>query len=134
MKLVLDENLPPAIARALAALSVGSDHSVLHVRDLVPRATPDVDWIPIAAAQGVDAVVSLDHRMLTRKQELASLRAWRLTVFILAAGWSGMKIWDKAWLLTRWWPRLVETAEAAPPGSVFRVPAQHTPKELRPNP
>jgi len=132
VRFVLDENLPPAFARSLDALSSREGHAVVHVRDLAGAGASDIDWIAAAAEQANPAAVSGDRRMLTRPHELQALRAKSLTTFILAAGWSDLTFWDKAWLLTRWWPKLIGIAERAPRGSIFRVPHRHSPVDLRP--
>jgi predicted nuclease of predicted toxin-antitoxin system len=133
MWFVLDENLPPAYARCLAELGgQGREFTVSHVRDLVGKNVSDTEWIAAVKGKGEAVVISGDRRMLTRVHELEALRTAQLTTFILAPGWSNLKFWDKAWLLIRWWPKLVEIAEASPPGTIFRVPHKHGPSELNP--
>jgi predicted nuclease of predicted toxin-antitoxin system len=133
MRLILDENLPPALARSLDALSSRDGHSVTHIRDLVGSGALDTTWIA-AAAQEIDpVVVSGDRRMLTREHELRALRAHNLTTFILGPGWSDRTFWDKAWLLTRWWPKFIDVAGRAPHGTIFRVPHRNAPADLRPH-
>lgn len=130
MRFVLDENLPPSFARSLDALSDRDIHSVVHVRDLVGIGTTDVEWIATVSAGERSVVVSGDRRMLTRAHELRALRDSRLTTFILSAGWSHLLFWEKAWLLTRWWPTVTVLAEAADPGTIFQVPHKHMPSTL----
>ena len=53
MKLMLDNNLPPALAHALHDLSHAywdDTHQVVALRARFPAATPDADWI-IALSQ-----------------------------------------------------------------------------------
>lgn len=132
MRFVLDENLPPPFARSLNALSERDGNSVVHVRDFVGESTDDVDWIAAIATGEPSAVVSGDRRMLTRVHELQALRASGFTTFVLAPGWSGLIFWEKAWLLTRWWPTIIALATIVPAGTIFQVPHRHRPTTLRP--
>ncbi len=43
MNFFVDNNLPPALARALHALSENAGHRVVHLKDLFPPNTPDSD-------------------------------------------------------------------------------------------
>jgi hypothetical protein len=132
LKFLLDENLPPAFARALDALSSRDGHSVQHVRDLVPSRTSDVEWISTLAPQGGWSALSGDRRMLTRRHELQALRDAKVTTFILAPGWAGLRFWEKAWMLVRWWPSVVEDARGSAAGTIFVIPHRQTPESLRP--
>jgi hypothetical protein len=133
LNFLLDENLPPAFARSLDALSSPQGDPVSHVRDHVGRGTDDAAWINTVGKVGPHVVVSGDRRMLTRKHELQALRDQKLTTFVLAHGWNSLPFWEKAWLLVRWWPKLVELASKHPPGSIFAVPYRQTPKDLQPS-
>ena len=105
MNFLLDENLPRAYARSLNALAERGGYSVTHVRDVVGEKTDDVDWVSEVGKQG-GAVISGDKRLTTREHELRALRSSGLITFILAPGWSKLAFWEKAWLLTRWYPKL----------------------------
>jgi hypothetical protein len=132
LNFLLDENLPPRFARALDALAHVDVGSVRTVRDHVARGISDAEWIAAVAKAGSHAVISGDRRMTTRKHELEALRKAKLTAFILAKGWAEQTFWSKAWLLVRWWPKIVELASKHPAGTVFVVPYLQTPKDLRP--
>jgi hypothetical protein len=132
LKLLLDENLPPAFARSLDALSAHEAVSVAHVRDFFGAGTSDTKWIREVGEDGGWAIVSGDRRMLTREHELLALRQWRLTTFILAAGWKNMKFWDRAWLLVRWWPQVIATAAGHPAGTIFVIPHHQRPAAMKP--
>ena len=47
----MDENLPPPLARALAALFVGQ-HEVVHLRDRFGPKVQDVDWLTALNREG----------------------------------------------------------------------------------
>ncbi|MCT9119089.1 hypothetical protein N6G02_23365 [Cupriavidus gilardii] len=52
MKFFVDNNLPPALARAMHALSEVHGHSVTHLRDTFPAHTADADWIEGLSREG----------------------------------------------------------------------------------
>jgi hypothetical protein len=131
LNLILDENLPRAFARSLEALGKADGHSVAHVRDFVDPKTDDVEWIPLISSQGDWVAISGDRRMITRRHELRVLQDSKLTTFILAAGWSRLVFWEKAWLLVRWWPMIIEIAGKHPAGTIFVVPHKHSPSDLK---
>jgi predicted nuclease of predicted toxin-antitoxin system len=62
VKVVVDENLPPALARALHALFAG-EHEVIHIRDRYGPGVTDLQWIPELSSQGSWVVISGDRRM-----------------------------------------------------------------------
>jgi hypothetical protein len=71
--------------------------------------------------------------MLTRKHELRALQDSRITVFILAAGWTSLRFWDKASLLVQRWPVIATAAATYPAGSIFTVPHRRTFTPLKPH-
>lgn len=121
MKVQLDENLPPALAKALDAISAIDDHEVLHVADYA-KGSPDLDLFSAALEAGVTVHVTQDHhhRRLVEKEAIAQLG---LTVFVLASGWNSMEYYRKAAWLIEWWPKIMQMAELTTPGSIFMVPA-----------
>jgi PIN domain-containing protein len=131
LRFVLDENLPPPFARSLDALTGRDIHSVVHVREVVGSGISDVEWIAEISRGELSAIVSGDRRMLTRSHELQALRNAGLTTFILSAGWSNLVFWEKAWLLTRWWPTITALATTTKPGTIFQVPHKHRPTTIR---
>lgn len=121
MKVQLDENLSPALAKALACLAAADDHEVLHVNDLVPRGASDVDVFAAAAAAKVEVHITQDHHQ-RRQIERDAIAASGLIVFVLDKGWATQPVFEKAARLIQWWPQIVEHAEAMKPPAVFRVP------------
>lgn len=60
MKFLLDNNLPPALARALHELSKADGHQVTALREKFKANTPDIEWISQLRAEGNWVVVSKD--------------------------------------------------------------------------
>ncbi len=121
MKVQLDENLPPALARALNAISAIDDHEVIHVNDFA-KGAPDLELFQRAVDADVKVHITQDHhhRRMVQKEAIARLG---LTVFELASGWNNMNHYQKAAWLIEWWPKLMEVAKLTAPGSIYIVPA-----------
>lgn len=119
MKAQLDENLPPALARALNALAAVDGHQVIHVTDYA-KGTPDVELFRLAVADGVKIHITADHHH-RRPAERAAIIRLGLTVFVLSKGWQTMKYYDKAARLIEYWPTIVSATELLASGSLFRV-------------
>ena len=123
MKAQLDENLPPALARALHSLAEREGHQVVHVLDLVEPGTSDVDLFEAVAKAGVQIHITHDHHH-RRQIERDAIAGSGLIVFVLSKSWASQQFFEKAARLVQWWPRIVEQAESVSPPAVFRVPWQ----------
>ena len=64
----MDENLPPALARALAALFVGQ-HEVIHLREKFGSKVQDIDWLTTLNREGSWVILSADRRIAKNKAE-----------------------------------------------------------------
>lgn len=117
MKFLLDNNLAPALARALDELSRPEGHQVLALRDKFIQTTEDAQWITVLSEEGGWAVVSQDHFNKKNGLEQEAIKRSGLTIFCLKKGWSSQPYWDKAHNLVRWFPRLVSQAEALTGGA-----------------
>lgn len=123
MKLLIDNNLPPALARALHELTIReweSLHQVIHLRDRFPADTPDTGWI--SALSEEEGWVVITHDRLNKGLEREALKRAGLKVFFLDRSWKDHNFWDKAVQLARWWPRIIEQAEGISGGAAFQVP------------
>lgn len=87
MRFFVDNNLAPAIARALDALGSYDGHHVHHLRDRFPPGIVDAAWLGQLGEEGDWVILSGDYRITKRPHER---RAWLdsgLTAFFLAKGW-----------------------------------------------
>lgn len=126
MKFLVDNNLPPALARALHALSEPEGHSVAPLREKFAPNTNDSDWIEALSHEGGWSVVT--HDKLNKGLEREALRRAGLIVFFLDKGWSNHQFWGIAHNLVRWWPRIIEQSEGIKGGAAFKVPYNFTGK------
>lgn len=121
MKAQIDENLPPALARAIDAIARKDDHEVVHVRDFVGTGTTDLALFAAAIKVGVRVHVTQDHHH-RRAIERAAIARLGLTVFVLAKGWGTMGHYERAARLLEWWPKMMQQAALVEAGAMFRVP------------
>lgn len=123
MKAQIDENLPPALARAIDPIARVDNHEVVHVRDFVGRGTKDVALFEQAIQHGIQVHVTQDqhHRRPAEREAIARL-GW--TVFVLARGWSALNHYERAARMLEWWPKMMQLAELTRPGAMFKVPHQ----------
>lgn len=127
MRFFIDNNLPPALAQSLHALSEAFGHEVVHKQRKFDRGTPDVIWIGGLGEEGGWTVVTQD-RVYRNPLEKEALRRSGLIAFCLRAAGNEQTYWIKSAQLTRWWPRIIEQAELVTGGAVFDVPWQVTGK------
>ncbi|MFV1845423.1 DUF5615 family PIN-like protein [Stenotrophomonas maltophilia] len=121
MKAQIDENLPPALARAIDAIARSDDHEVVHVREFVKPGTTDLELFDAAIHRGIRVHVTQDHHQ-RKPAEREAIARLGLTVFVLAKGWSTLSHYDRAARLLEWWPKMMQQAHLVQPGAMFRVP------------
>ena len=73
MNVIFDNNLAPALARALQELFKG-DHTIVALRDKFPGSPADVEWITALSREGSWIVVSGDRRITRNKAEYHAFR------------------------------------------------------------
>lgn len=120
MNFLIDNNLPPAIARALHELCKGDGHLVIPLRDKFKQSASDIDWISALKAEGRWAIVSQD-KFTKGDAERKAFRESGLPIFCLAKQWGQMPYWSKAQNLVKWWPAIIQQSELVSGGAAFRV-------------
>lgn len=128
MKFLFDNNLPPSLARGVAALSKVDARitEAVALRDKFRANAPDETWMQQLHAEGGWIVISGDQfRKSHAEREL--LRRRSLTVFVLDPQWADHVYWDKAARLILWWPKIVSVAELTSK-TAMRVPWRFTSK------
>lgn len=123
MKALLDNNLSPLLARAIAILVEPSGHEVVALRDKYPANAKDEDWIVELGRQaGGWVVISGDIKIAKRPSEREAWRSSALIGFFLAPAWSGLTNIERAARLLLWWPKIVAQADLIAPGAIFQLP------------
>lgn len=121
MKAQIDENISPALARALNCLVKEGGHAVIHVTELHDRGTPDLQLFMKASEHGVDIHVTHDHHHRSQEEKRA-ISDSQLLVFVLEKSWMPHPFFEKASRLVHWWPRILRGSEDLSRPGVYLVP------------
>jgi PIN like domain len=100
LKLLLDHNLPPRLARCLQAL-FDKEHEIVALGEKFPVDVADLDWIKALDREGGWAVLTRDLRIRTRPHERAALDRSRIVYFFLGGSWRKYKVEETAARLIR---------------------------------
>jgi PIN like domain len=130
LKLLLDHNLSPKLARALAAL-YAPDHEIKALRERFSPDVSDADWITALDREGGWAVLTQDLRIRTRPHERAAMDRARIVFFFLAGAWRKFTVDETAARLIRLIPKMAAQTELAERGR-FELPINAGSK-LRPH-
>jgi hypothetical protein len=129
LKLLIDHNLSPALARALQPLF--PEHMIVALRDRFSANVTDLDWITTLDNEGGWAAVTKDLRLRTRPHERIALDRSNVVYFFLAGAWKRYSVPETAARLIRLVPLMVAQTAIASSGR-FDLPINATSK-LRPH-
>jgi hypothetical protein len=129
VKLLVDHNLSPAIARSLQHLY--PDHRLVALSDKFPRDISDVDWMTELDREGGWAVLTKDIRIQFRPHERLALDRSKIVFFFLAGAWRKYSVPETAARLIRLIPLIAKQVEIADRGR-FELPINAGSK-LRPH-
>lgn len=121
MKVLLDENLAPALARALNALFKG-EHTVVHLRDKFERGVTDEHWISELSHDGRWIVISGDRRITRNNAEYQAFRNSRLIGFFLSKGLYKAKVTKQMERILAMWDSINTLADTVEGGAMFELP------------
>ena len=125
MKILIDEHLPPALARALNALFDG-DHDIVHLRERFGSGVKDVQWIGELSREGRWIVISADRRITRNKAEYTAFQNSRLTGFFMAPGIYKSPLVRQMIRLLHLWDSIVDLAARVEGGAMFELPVKST--------
>jgi len=131
LKVFIDNNLSPYLARVLHTLLEPEGDQVTHLTDRFPPDTEDRAWIDALAAEGGWVVISADRRIHRNRLEREAWRRSRLVVFFLSPLWRRLRNIEIAWRLLRWWPRIEEQTQLVAPPAAFELPRDYRAGRLR---
>jgi hypothetical protein len=123
VKALVDNNMSPAIARALNTL-FEPVHEVVALRDKFNEKISDEEWIKALSAEGRWVVISADRRITRNKAEYAAFRNSRLIGFFLARGLYKAKVTTQAERLLALWDRMETLAATVEGGCDVRAADQ----------
>ncbi len=123
MKILIDENLPPALARALNALFDG-DHEIAHLREKFGPGVKDIQWIGDLSREGRWIVIPADRRITRNKAEYATFQNSRLIGFFMAPGVDKSPLVRQMARLLLLWDNIVDLAARMEGGAMFELPLE----------
>ncbi len=123
MKVMLDHNMSPRIARAIHELVQAAGDQCIALRARFPQDTPDTEWIADLSQEGGWTVFTLDSKISRRPHEKRALQESRVCVVFLAAGFAKKDPIEQAWRILKAWPAVRDQVEATSPPATFRLTA-----------
>jgi hypothetical protein len=130
VRVFIDENLSPALARALNALFVG-DHEVVHIREKFGPKVEDEDWIARLSAEGRWVVISGDSSITKRRAQQAAFRHSRLIGFFLSPALNGAKVTKQMQRLLALWDDIEKIAKVVASGAMYELPISGKIRQLK---
>ncbi|MCX5496347.1 hypothetical protein OSH11_16690 [Kaistia dalseonensis] len=121
MKVLLDENLSPALAKALDALFAGR-HEIRHLREKFGPSVADVTWINELSADGRWIVISGDRKITRNRAEYHTFRNSQLIGFFLSSGLHKAKVTKQMERILALWDAIEAQAGLVQGGAMFELP------------
>lgn len=130
MKFILDEHLPPTLARSLDILFNG-EHEVVALRDKFGKGVTDVEWINALSAEGRWITISADRRITRNRAEYSAFRNSKLIGFFMSPAVYKSPISKQAARLLTLWDDMCTIAEPLEGGAMFELPAKARIRQLK---
>jgi len=114
VKLLIDHNLSPALARSLQPLF--PDHAFVALSDRFPIDVSDVDWMTALDKEGGWTVLTKDIRIQFRPHERLALDRSQIVFFFLGGAWRKFSVPETAARLIRLVPLMAKQVDIADRG------------------
>jgi hypothetical protein len=125
VKLLVDNNLPPKLARGLGAL-FDDDHVITHIKDKFGTGDlKDEDWIVRLGDEGGWAVLSADMNIARKKPSRDLFVSVGLVGFFFSPAMQKWPLHRQAARVLTLWPQMISHMTTTANG-VFEVPASGT--------
>lgn len=125
MKVLVDENLPPALAQALHALFKGT-HQIEHARMKFGPGKKDLDWIQELGTDGRWVIISADRRITRSPAEYRAFQSSKLTGFFLSSGLQKAGLVKQMIRILTLWEAINQAASSVGGGAMFELPMKST--------
>ncbi|MEL6966662.1 MAG: DUF5615 family PIN-like protein [Pseudomonadota bacterium] len=125
MKVAIDENLSPKIAKSLRALFEG-EHEVVHIRERFGIGISDLEWISQLTREGTWVIISGDRRITRNRVEYAAFRDSRLVGFFLSKGLYKSSVVKQLERLLALWAAIETQAGIVEGGAMFELQSKST--------
>lgn len=120
MKLFVDENLPPQLARGLSALFAGDHEITCHRDKFGTRCRLDEEWIPELGSEGDWVVLSGDLNIARKRPQRELFFRSKLVGFFPRAAVMELPLPKKAARILTVWDQMMSIARDVRPG-VFEL-------------
>ena len=106
MTCIFDENLPPKLARALNELEGSNGIKVLHLREMFPPSTKDIEWIKELAIIDNCFIITKDRNIKRNPHEYLAWQESNLSIVFMKKSWKDQKSWNMSWKLIKRWEEI----------------------------
>lgn len=130
MKFLLDENLPPALARSLNELFRG-EHEVVALRGKFGPNVTDVVWINTLSKEGRWIIISGDRRITRSKAEYNAFRNSKLIGFFMCSAVNRSPVTKQAARLLILWEDICALAARVEGGAIFEIPVKARIRQMK---
>ncbi|MDF2371976.1 MAG: DUF5615 family PIN-like protein [Rhizobiaceae bacterium] len=121
MRVLIDENLPPAFARALQELFV-KEHEIVHIRTRFGPGVKDLEWIKTLSEEGRWVIISGDRRITRNRVEYNAFRASKLVGFFLSRGLYKSPAIKQMERILALWATIEQQSNLVDGGAMFELP------------
>jgi hypothetical protein len=123
MKIYIDENTSPRVAKALHELERGgksdSIADVSSIQDAFGKSIKDTDLIPkIANEKGI--WITRDAKIMRKRTELEAIRGSEIGVFVIYPG-KKARHWDMVLLIINSWTKIKDISNTIPKPFAFKI-------------
>lgn len=130
MKVFFDENLSPALAKAMCALFAG-EHEVIHIRERFGPSVTDREWIEDMSVDGRWIVISGDRRISKSRATQSAFRSSRLIGFFLAPALNAARVTIQMQRLLALWDDIEAISKSVAGGAMYEAPIKGKLRQLR---
>lgn len=111
MKLFVDNNLPPSLAKALDALI--TPYRAVHLRDKFQPHTADLEWIATLKQEGQWAILSQDQFRESTAERKALAESGLVVYWLSGKQWNKLPSLEKNLAVLEWTREILEHAALA---------------------
>ncbi len=123
MKIFIDENLPPFLARGIHILEqhLDDDFEVLSIKDVFGKGVKDEEWIPqVGKMNGV--VITQDKNIHRTKPQRDLFERHGIGMFFISPPKNGYTYWQMVEILIKEWKDIKEKCSTKKPFSFIHRP------------
>ncbi|MGH7146236.1 MAG: hypothetical protein ACREJ2_19140 [Planctomycetota bacterium] len=134
MKLLVDNNLAPRLARAMNLIVNDDGHFVQPVKDKIKGSPSDIEIAHELAKEPGWALLTEDKNILKTPSELTAFMEGNITIFVFNKNWSSSSNWEKLGHTIKAWPTILSLYEDLPldkKGAAFEIVYRQTVKIRR---